>query len=101
MCPLTAHSPLGPWCVWHVSIPLCGMGVQRSASAHEIFLVLAASPIRLAYYRSTRFLKMFEPSASQAMPCLAGLQVRGNKPRGKLNHGLCCSDFIELASRVC
>ena len=39
---------------------------------------------------------MFEPSASRAMPCLAGFRVQGNRPRGILNHGLPTAMLLDL-----
>ena len=61
---------VGPLAYCGLSPPTCA-GKQRSASAGEIFLALAASPIWLACWASTRCPKVFEPSASQAKLCLA------------------------------
>ena len=64
-------------------------GMCRDTPEH-----VAVSTIWLACRHSTRCPKAFgafgafEPSASQATPCLAGFRVWGNKPRGILKHGL-------------
>ena len=95
----------GDWC----SSEICGLGTcihwptssnMRRDTTGEIFLALTASPIRLGSRCSTRCPKVFEPSASQAMPCLAGFRVRGNKHRAILNHNLLVAMLLNWGGGV-
>ena len=61
-----------------------------------VFLALAASLTRLACRHSTRCPGVFELSASEAMPCLAGVRISRNNPRGMLNRCLPAAMTLNL-----